>query len=52
MFTSKQLAIDRCNNEFQTKAETFKNNCVRKVSTKLWLRTISLILMVLLGVSY
>lgn len=52
MFTSKQLAIERCNNEVKTETETFKNNCVRKESMIIWLRTILLILMVIIGVSY
>ncbi|EXX76543.1 hypothetical protein RirG_032130 [Rhizophagus irregularis DAOM 197198w] len=49
MFTSKQLAIERCNNEFKTETEPPKNNCVRKVSIITWLRTILLILMVIIG---
>ncbi|GBB97503.1 hypothetical protein RclHR1_00030060 [Rhizophagus clarus] len=49
MFASKQLAIERCNNEFKTENETSIDNCDRKENILVWLRTILLILMFLLG---
>ena len=52
MFTSKQLAIERCNNEFKTETSTYQNDCDQNENINVWLRTGLLILMVILEVSY
>ena len=51
MFNSKQLAIEKCNNELNISSSSENDFCNKKEDTKIWIKITILISINLLGVS-